>query len=357
MKKTLFTSLLIFIGIIAFSQPKLEFNETTHDFGTIEETAGLAKTTFTFKNTGNQPVLIENARASCGCTTPVWNKAPIPPGAKGTIEVAYNPSNRPGAFNKSITVYSNADPKIMQLTIRGTVNPRKKTITELYPRLMGPLRTRSNYVSFGPILNTKVKTQKIEFVNVSDEPVKIGIYKSKPHLTIEMGEESILPNEKGTVTIHYDASKKKSFGYANDRIYLTMNGDQQSSYNISVTATVKEDFTKLSEQELAMAPIATIENGRFDFGTIQQGDVVKHDFVLKNEGKSTLILRSVKTSCGCTAVKYDKEIAPGKTTTMHVDFNSRGKRNRQNKTITIICNDPNNSTIVLRMVGTVEVPQ
>lgn len=354
MKKLLFTSFLISVFTIAFSQPKLEFDETTHNFGAIEETTGLAKTTFTFTNAGDKPVLVENARASCGCTTPVWSKEPVPPGQKGTIEVAYNPKNRPGAFNKSITIYSNAEPKITQLMIRGTVNPREKTVEELYPRIMGPLRTRSNYVSFGPVLNTQIKTQKIEFVNISEEPVKIGIYRSIPHISVEMGEEAILPNEKGSLTIHYDASKKKSFGYSNDRIYLTMNGERQSNFNISITATIKEDFSKLSEEQLAMAPSAVISESRFDFGTIQQGDKVAHDFMLSNEGKSTLFLRNVKTSCGCTAVEYDKEIAPGESTTLHVVFNSRGKRNRQNKTITIICNDPNNSTIVLRMVGTVQ---
>ena len=357
MKNLLVLFSFLLVGMIAFSQPKLEFNETSHDFGNIDETGGLAKTTFIFKNVGNAPVIVNNARASCGCTTPVWSTEPVQPGESGTIEVAYNPKGRPGAFNKSITVYSNAEPQISRLIIRGTVNPREKTIDELYPRLMGPLRTRSNYVSFGPILNTEVKTSEIEFINISANPVTIGIHRSVPHVSIEMENPTIEPNQKATIKVIYDATKKNTFGYANDRIYLTINGEQQSNYNISVTATIKEDFSNLSEQELATAPIASFNEDRFDFGTIQQGDKVEHDFVLTNNGKSTLFLRSVKTSCGCTAVKYDESIAPGATTTLHAVFNSRGKRNRQNKTITIICNDPNNSTIVLRMIGNVEVPQ
>jgi hypothetical protein len=59
-----------------------------------------------FKNTGNEPLIITNAKGSCGCTVPDWPKEPIAPGATGVIKVRYD-TNRPGPINKSVTISTN----------------------------------------------------------------------------------------------------------------------------------------------------------------------------------------------------------------------------------------------------------
>lgn len=78
----------------------------THDYGTIKHGAD-GTCTFEFKNTGNAPLIISNAKGSCGCTVPEWPKEPIAPGAKGVIKVKYD-TTRAGAINKSVTITSNA---------------------------------------------------------------------------------------------------------------------------------------------------------------------------------------------------------------------------------------------------------
>lgn len=99
------------------------FNEEVHDFGTIPE-GPAADVEFTFKNTGTEPILIENVRPSCGCTTPSWSKEPVLPGKTGSIKASYATQGRPNGFNKSITVSSNAGTKV--LSIKGTVEPAPK---------------------------------------------------------------------------------------------------------------------------------------------------------------------------------------------------------------------------------------
>ena len=91
---------------------------------------------------------------------------------------------------------------------------------------------------------------------------------------------------------------------------------------------------------------------------MKQGDKKDHTFSLKNEGKSDLIIRNVRSSCGCTAVAPSKKvIAAGETAPIDVTFDSRGKRGRQSKTITVITNDPKNSTTTLRISGNVIAPE
>lgn len=105
----------------AAGKPVITFAVKDFDFGKIKESDGNATHVFEFTNTGNAPLVIKDAKASCGCTTPKWTKQPIAPGAKGTIEVVYAASNRVGVFNKVITVLSNDTVSNAILTIKGEV--------------------------------------------------------------------------------------------------------------------------------------------------------------------------------------------------------------------------------------------
>ncbi len=96
----------------------MKFNEEMHDFGTVPE-GPAADVEFTFENMGDEPIVIQQVRPSCGCTTPSWSKDPVLPGEKGVIKASYATQGRPNGFTKSITVTSNAGTKV--LTIKGVV--------------------------------------------------------------------------------------------------------------------------------------------------------------------------------------------------------------------------------------------
>lgn len=112
--------------------PKFEFAEknNTHDFGKLPE-GPVAEHIFEFKNTGKQPLIITNANASCGCTTPEWPKEPILPGKKGKITVRYNTQGRVGPFTKTVYIQSNAALEDgrdrYELYIKGEVNAAAAT--------------------------------------------------------------------------------------------------------------------------------------------------------------------------------------------------------------------------------------
>ena len=114
MKKSILFLVAAFVAVIFGSKAtaqietgaKIEFTKETHDYGTIKNGAD-GTCVFEFKNTGNEPLIISNAKGSCGCTVPKWPQEPIAPGAKGSIEVKYD-TKRTGAINKSVTITSNA---------------------------------------------------------------------------------------------------------------------------------------------------------------------------------------------------------------------------------------------------------
>ena len=104
---------------------QMTFETEVIDYGTISQNADGVRT-FKFTNTGNQPLIISNARGSCGCTVPTWPKAPINPGESGEIKVKYA-TNRLGPINKSVTVTSNATEATKVLRIKGNVVEKKTT--------------------------------------------------------------------------------------------------------------------------------------------------------------------------------------------------------------------------------------
>lgn len=125
MRKIVFTfALLMAACTMAMAQAEITFKESTHDFGTVKQENGDVKTRFTFTNTGDEPLVIDGVRASCGCTTPSWTKEPVMPGKTGFIDAKYVSSTRPGPFNKSLMVTSNTSPAMTTLTIKGNVTPK-----------------------------------------------------------------------------------------------------------------------------------------------------------------------------------------------------------------------------------------
>jgi hypothetical protein len=98
----------------------ITFEKASHNFGEIMQDS---KNTYIFKftNTGNEPLVIENASGSCGCTVPSYPKEPIAPGATGEIEIAYSPGKQQGEQNKTISITANTQPNITTLNIMATV--------------------------------------------------------------------------------------------------------------------------------------------------------------------------------------------------------------------------------------------
>ena len=365
MKILSFLSLLLFVGFMSFSQEKeasISWDKTVHDFGNFQEDDGVQTATFIFKNTGSTPLFVTNVRSSCGCTTPDWTKDPVQPGESGFVKAAYNPRNRPGKFNKSVTVTTNATQATTILRIQGDVTPRERGIEDDYPRVFGDLRMNTSHHAFASVKNNQTVSDEIQVINMGNEPLNITFQGVPDHINIKAVPETLKGmkanekhGEKGVIKITYDASKVNDWGFIMDRVFVVVNGERNNSNRLSISATIEEDFSHLAPDEMANAPKIEFENLEFDIGTLKDGDKANHNFVFKNTGKSDLIIRRIRAACGCTATNPEKMvIKPGESSHITVTFNSRGQKGRQNKTITIITNDPNQSTTILRIVGTVE---
>lgn len=344
---------LFCLPIVSFAQtamPRIMFEKLQHNFGTFSEESGVQSVFFNFKNEGKAPLILNNVQASCGCTTPEWTREPIAPGAKGSIKVSYDPKGRVSVFNKTIRVSSNAENSDVVLTILGEVTPRVRTIEEDYPNEIGPLRAKARQISFPTIKEHQIKKDSIEIVNNSAQAVQLSFQTPPPHLTATIKPAKLAPKQKGYIVVTFDANKIQAYGFVMYSVFLNVDGQNDYKNAITVSANMEEDFSNLTQEELNNAPVIKFNEESFDFGDIKQGASVEHTFTVRNEGKRDLIIRDVKTSCGCTAVVPPKKlVAAGENVPLKVVFNSTGKSGRQNKTITIITNDPKNPTSFVRI--------
>ncbi len=342
--------------------PSMVFDEETFDYGKIDEKGGSVEHKFVFTNTGSTPIIINNVSASCGCTNPDWSKNPVAPGGKGFVSAVFNPLGRPGIFNKSITITSNAENSPVIIHILGEVIEKLPTIEEKYRYVMDEIRLNTSNVHFSDIFSNETKTMEIGIVNTSDKNVEVTFDKNRnipPYITTVIKPQTLKPGDVGTIFITYNATLKNDWDYVYDRIFLSVNGVYNPNNKITVSAVIKEKFT---EEQLKNPPAIEFLNDMvYDFGTIKQGDKIEYSFNFKNTGKTDLIIRKTKASCGCTAISpQDKVIKPGQESNIKVIFDSNGKSGTQTKTITVITNIPGKlngqdlSVKILTLKGVVE---
>ncbi len=103
--------------------PVVEFEGVDHDFGTVNEGQKVSYT-YKFKNTGLAPLIIQEAKPSCGCTVPEWSKDPIPVGGSGFVKAEFDTNGKSGVQNKTISVTANTWPKVTQLRFKAMVTAK-----------------------------------------------------------------------------------------------------------------------------------------------------------------------------------------------------------------------------------------
>lgn len=348
MKKIIFL-LVAFMPYLAFGQKaKIEFEKTSHNFGTISENGGKVTYNFVFKNTGNTPLILTNVRAGCGCTVPEWNRQPVAPGTSGSIKVSFNPQGRPGSFVKSVTVNSNSSTPVISLTLRGNVSRKPMGPYDAYKYTAGPLRLTTSNINFGAIKHTDVAEKNIELINTDTKPVQISFSTPVPNIRTTPTPTTLKKGEKGKITLTYDATAKEEWGFITAPVEINVDG--QKVGQITVAVHINEDFSSY-EGNHEKAPVAVFSEESVQLENLAKNSTQTHDFYIQNSGKSDLIIRKTKPSDSNTSIHLAKNIIkPGKKTKATITFET-GNTPKTTKIIQFITNDPKNTVINYRLIA------
>lgn len=356
MKKLLISIVALFACFAianAQGKPAIEFDEIVHDYGTFPEENGKVTCQFKFKNTGDADLILQKVRASCGCTTPNWTKTPVKPGETGTIDVTYNASGRPGAFTKTITVTSNAGEK--RLSIKGDVIPKAQKVEDKYPFDMQGLRFMKQNLYFNTVFVPGVKDQRVDVINNSKEDIKVSFQDVPAFLSVKCEPETLKPNEKGIVTVSVKTQDSGVWGAFKKNFKVAVNGKVGEQNQINVFGNIAENFSKMTAEEKANAPVMTVGN-KVVLGNVKVGASKIFKFSVKNEGKSNLIIRAINCDSNSFIITApSKEIKPGKSADIRVKVDaSKMKAGKYSQKLTVISNDPNRSTYIVELSGVVE---
>ncbi len=383
-------------------QNTIVFEKLEHNFGVIKEENGKASYNFEFTNTGKTPIKLTNVQASCGCTTPNWTKEEILPKKTGIVTAIYDTKDRPGVFNKSITVTvgTAGTPQVEQplpntkntvnkldknkaqpdnlnktasitttgtsqtivLIIKGEVIPRSKGIVDFYPYEKGSLRFSMANVYFDKVFHDQPAQYKtLVMYNQSEKDIKLNIDMmyaklGAPYITFKKPATDIVKAKDSLkLEVGFDATKQKDWDYMGSWLNIETddtketNGVKETTKQIYVGGNVVENFGNMTKD--AKIPSAKFDRTTHDFGKIQVGKQHKTQFTITNKGDAPLIIRQVKATCGCTAGKPTKNtLYPGESTQFDATFSSVGKQpGKQNQEITIITNDPAMPRQVLKL--------
>jgi hypothetical protein len=357
MKISFFLALIIVCSSAAGQQAdQLIFNETIHDFGTIDENAGNAVFEFSFTNNSGRPVNIVSVSASCGCTTPGWTKETIERGKTGFVKASFDPRGRPGYFNKTLTVNTNLNGPSIVLQIKGTVtNADMENDVSRFAIVNGSLRLRAREVNFGKVfINRPAIAQEIPLYNAGTRTIKIDSVKAPQYLKVEI-PDSIGSQQKITMKVTYNAMLRNQYGFLADKIDLVTNDETAPRKSFPVFATVEEYFLPVSSEDADKIPVMTIESEGVDFGSFNMGSIVEKTIKIRNTGKKELALRYIQPNCPCITVKADKEKAKtGEEIKVTVAWKGDGKHGTQHKAITFYSSDPVHPVQRLSLLGNIQ---
>ncbi len=348
--KGIISIVLLFWGFAAFSQAVIQFDSRVHDFGTIKEVNGAVAYDLEFVNRGSAPILIKNVESSCGCTSPEWTKQPVLPGKKGFVKATFNPKDRPGFFDKTITVYSNARTPVVELKIRGTVEGKTRTILDDYPyELPSGIRLPIEEISLMKARKGEVKTGTIGVFNNAGKQVAVSFSGLPAHIQISMEPQQFANKAQGILKASYNTALHGEYGLNRENVTMVVDGKK---YDLPVSVYIEENFAGVN---VATAPVAEADKKYYNFGQTTSGQAATFTYQLKNTGKSVLKVRRVYSNDNRVVAEVArKELQPGETTAVVVRTVAGADKGKVTAVVSVITNSPAAPDLKLRFYGEIE---
>lgn len=347
--------LLCFIGLLAantHAQARLGLDKEIHDFGTLRQSAdGVCM--FTLTNLGTDTLKITDVKPECGCTASELNKFTLAPGENTTLKLTYSTSNAYGGFEKRVAIYTNTNPAVKSISIKGTVAV-KTTFPTQAERTSELLVNKSELLADTIDDRTKMELSVIIY-NDSEFDRQISGFVNLPSFLIpSLSEFSISPKSEKEIVFSLDATQVGDYGEIKKYFFIKTNDAITSSKMILFTAFIYPYFEPVPKSKRKKAkweasqPKAKFSKTHINFGTIGKGSVVYDTILLSNTGKDTLKIKKISSACGCLQVSAENgEIPPGKSVVVTVRFDTINRRDRQRKEAQIILNDPFIKSVVI----------
>ena len=344
-------SLVLITTLSVKAQPRLEFENTTQEMGTLlwhhPRTA-----TFKVTNKGTQDLLITNVRTDCGCTDAEWTTTPIGPGGSGMIKATYD-AEMLGHFNKGLAVYTNLDDKPHYLQLVGVVamNDAVEQTAE-YPYKVGDYYLSTDDIEFDDVNKGDTPTVVLSILNSSKKSYRPELMHLPKYLTAQADPAVIRPGRVGRVLLTLNSNELHTMGLTQTSVYLSrFMGDRVSKETeINVSATLLPDFIETPSGQ-ALAPVAQLDSTHITLPPLGKKKKVSGQLMIRNTGKKPLVINALQVYNPGISVSLNKRrIDPGQAEKLKITINANTTYFKGRRRVLLITNDPEHSKIVVDVV-------
>ena len=351
-------ALVLSLSAMAQQGSALQFESLVVDFGHINEVDGPARRSFGAQNVGSEVVSVVDIVSTCNCTVVQYDKRDIAPNEHFTFDVVYDPTNRPGRFERTIFLYTSESAEPIELMIKGRVTPRERSVEELYPYDMGGgLRLDGTFVTFSYIEHGKEYTSELAYANTSDSVVTLRFVEelSSGVLSVEY-PEIIKPHSTGDIKFRFALPFKSSvYGTLDDRFRVEVDG-VSSRFMVTSYGVAVDNFDSVDD---ILSPRADYSKKIIKFGDVNaESRPLTRSFEILNIGFAPLYVRRVE--CDSEAVKCrlrtGRKIMPNESLSMRVKLKPRGKGLAEGAftvRLRIVTNDPTMPLQTVKLTATI----
>ncbi len=353
----LFTSLLgACCAAAAMAGPVIKWDSTCHDFGAFNEDLSTVTCTFRGINTGDDTLVLYNVTTNCGCTTTGrYAGREYKPGDSIVIDVTYNAVGRPGRFSKKVLVHSNAEPTKQTLTVSGTVMAAANTLKSRYPVDAGPMKLHSSTALLGEVNKGGAAGAYFKCYNPGPGVLRPKVVSKPDYIDVVIKPTVVSAGEQFVISVSFFSAKCPQWGIVTDTIVIRPNTGSDQLIRLTTVTTVKEDFSRYTQEQMDLAPKLAIEPTLIDLGRISRADgPVTRKLTISNSGRNPLMVRRVYSpdtalSISCPVTK----IAHSRSAEVSVTANPAAVDGSDiiNARITLITNDPRQPVKIVRVVG------
>lgn len=331
----------------------LHFFDRTIDLGHISEDGGEVRKSVEAVNRGCDTLYILEVLTTCGCTTANYTQRELFPGDTLRLDLNFDPMNRPGRIDKSIhiSVSDSSDPLRLQMV--GYVQPRERSVDEIYPFDMGDgFRLKSNFHSFSYLEHGKVLEERVGYINTSDGELHIGLHPQSMSGYLQvLIPKTVAPHASGDIILRYELAEECAvYGILDDVFTFVVNGET-SYYPFSCQAIAVDNFDMIDD---ISAPRADISKKIIKFGDVKRCYAILEQSVeLLNVGSSPLMLRAVASTSKALSVEQKAlEVAVGGSATIVVRLDVSKIEDWDNPFVArlmLITNDPMRPMLSLKV--------
>ena len=350
--KKLIAILLLFSGLPIQAQ-QLKVSQTVIDCG---KTGYMVPSTATFElsNKGKRPIVIDDVKADCGCTTVEIPKKKLAAGEKCTLRLTYD-ARQLGHYEKHAVITSHelmqGDISPVHITLKGIVLTEVVDYSKTYPFAMGQLLSDKNELEFDDVNRGDQPQLIIHVMNNSTSPMMPNIQHLPSYLKAVSIPEQLMPGRVGKVVLTLNSDQIHAFGLTQSTVYLASHlGDKVSPENeLPVSVVLLPDLSCFGGTGRQYAPKMVLSSSAIELGNVKGKKVRKAAITITNQGRTTLNISSLQMfTAGLTLTLDKSKLEPNEEVRLKVVGNlGMLSKVRSKPRILMITNDPSQPKVVI----------